>query len=262
MLDYAANGSAFWTPGQLRTGLRTMTRRRAERLVGWLDPSEDEPETVADDFWQAVGTNLKEGRIRLIFVADEIPASLQRLVEFLNEQMPRVEVLALEIRQYRAAGSVPARWFLVWSARPHVPRPSRNQPRPQPAALRDGPPMRCWRRSRRQGKTRLRLLAPSTTGPQHTHTSEPPAALALSHPSLTMSADTGRSTSRFRGVLSLYASPHGGQPMLEIRVKRMCRTPRYNRNETRACLVADLHARGVPRLETEDALIDKRPTFP
>ena len=59
---------------------------------------------MADAFWRAVGTNLKEGRIRLVFVADEIPASLQRLVEFLNEQMPRVEVLALEIRQHRAAG--------------------------------------------------------------------------------------------------------------------------------------------------------------
>ena len=49
MLEYVANGSAFWTPAQLR-----------------------------------------DGRIRLIFVADEIPAPLQRPVEFLNEQMPRV----------------------------------------------------------------------------------------------------------------------------------------------------------------------------
>jgi hypothetical protein len=80
-------------------------RRLIERLVGLLDPSEEEPESRADDFWQKVGANLREGQIRLVFVADEIPASLQRLVEFLNEQTPRVEVLALEIRQYRAAGS-------------------------------------------------------------------------------------------------------------------------------------------------------------
>ena len=76
-----------------------------ERLVAMLEPSDDEPATVAGAFWQAVGSNLKEGRIRLVFVADEIPASLQRLVEFLNEQMPRVEVLAVETRQYRADGS-------------------------------------------------------------------------------------------------------------------------------------------------------------
>jgi hypothetical protein len=63
-------------------------------------------------------------------------------------------------------------------------------------------------------------------------------------------------------VLSLYGSPHDGFPMLEIRVKRMCRTPPYNRNETRARLMADLRALGIPRLEAEDALTDKRPNIP
>src|ERR1022692_4013059 len=106
MLDYAANGSAFWTADQLRNWFEGDDPDGAtERLVAWLDPAADELESAADAFWQAVGTNLREGQIRLVFVADEIPASLQRLVEFLNEQMPRVEVLALEIRQYRAAGS-------------------------------------------------------------------------------------------------------------------------------------------------------------
>jgi hypothetical protein len=106
MLDYAANGSVFWTPGQLRGWFEADDPDGArERLEALLDPSDAEPGILADSFWQAVGTNLKEGRIRLIFVADEIPASLQRLVEFLNEQMPRVEVLAVEIRQYRADGS-------------------------------------------------------------------------------------------------------------------------------------------------------------
>jgi hypothetical protein len=104
MLDYAANGSAFWTPGQLRRWFEGDDSAGAmERLLGLLDPSDEEPENIAGDFWQRVGTNLREGQIRLVFVADEIPASLQRLVEFLDEQMPRLEVLALEIRQYRAS---------------------------------------------------------------------------------------------------------------------------------------------------------------
>jgi hypothetical protein len=38
--------------------------------------------------------------VRLIFVADEISASLQRIVEFLNERMTPTEVLAVEIRQF------------------------------------------------------------------------------------------------------------------------------------------------------------------
>ncbi len=97
MLDYAANGSVFWTPGQLRSWFEGDDPEGAmERLVRWLDSLEEEPETVADDFWQAVGTNLTEGHIRLVFVADEIPSSLQRLVEFLNEQMPDGTVVAQE----------------------------------------------------------------------------------------------------------------------------------------------------------------------
>ncbi|HEX4659199.1 MAG TPA: hypothetical protein VH307_17560 [Streptosporangiaceae bacterium] len=106
MLDYATNGSAFWSPEQLRAWFEGDDPEAAsEHLVTWLDLSDDDPDSVAAGFWDAVGTNLREGKIRLVFVADEIRATLQRLVEFLNEQMPRVEVLAVEIRQYRAAGS-------------------------------------------------------------------------------------------------------------------------------------------------------------
>jgi len=106
MLDYAANGSMFWTAEQLRSWFEGDDPQGAmQRLMDLIGPSEAEPADTGDAFWQAVGTNLREGRVRLIFVADEIPASLRRLVEFLNEQMPRVEVLALEIRQRIGAPS-------------------------------------------------------------------------------------------------------------------------------------------------------------
>ena len=36
----------------------------------------------------------------MVFVADEIPPELRRIVEFLNAQMDPAEVLALEVRQY------------------------------------------------------------------------------------------------------------------------------------------------------------------
>ena len=38
--------------------------------------------------------------MHLVFVADEIPSELRRVVEFLNEQMDPVEVLAVEAKQY------------------------------------------------------------------------------------------------------------------------------------------------------------------
>jgi len=51
-----------------------------------------------------VKTNLQAGRIRLVFVADEIPAELRRVVEFLNSQMDPAQVLAVEIKQYVGEG--------------------------------------------------------------------------------------------------------------------------------------------------------------
>ena len=49
-----------------------------------------------------MATNLTAKRLRLLFVADEIPDRLERVVEFLNSQMPNIEVLAVEIKQFRS----------------------------------------------------------------------------------------------------------------------------------------------------------------
>ena len=59
----------------------------------------------ADAFWEGVATNLAARRLRLLFVADEIPDPLEQVVKFLNEQMPRIEVLAVEIKQFRGESS-------------------------------------------------------------------------------------------------------------------------------------------------------------
>ena len=46
-------------------------------------------------------TNLANGKVRLVFVADKTSKELRRLVEFLNDKLMDVEVLAVEIKQYR-----------------------------------------------------------------------------------------------------------------------------------------------------------------
>ena len=48
-------------------------------------------------------TNLKAERFRLVFVSDSIGAELRRIIEFLNGQMSRTEVLAIEVKQYTDA---------------------------------------------------------------------------------------------------------------------------------------------------------------
>src|SRR3954469_14405538 len=71
-------------------------------LQSWQDHAapfiEDEHEP--DAFWETVAANLKERRLRLVFVADHIPPELRSIVEFLNEQLQLTEVIAVEIKQY------------------------------------------------------------------------------------------------------------------------------------------------------------------
>lgn len=102
MLDYAANAVMYWPIEQLREFFERTSEQegtspddRLHHLLGEADPEE---------FWVRVKTNLQAGRIRMIFVADEIPRELRRIVEFLNEQMDPAEVLAIEVRQFIGEG--------------------------------------------------------------------------------------------------------------------------------------------------------------
>ncbi len=109
MLDYAANSVAYWPVGEIRS-LFELTcdsthQNSLECLSSFLSPESPlEGTEWIDAFWQRVDTNLKAGRVRLVFVADQIPAELRRIVEFLNTQMNPAEVLAIEIRQFVGAG--------------------------------------------------------------------------------------------------------------------------------------------------------------
>ncbi len=105
MLDYATNASRTWTADELRKTFEEAISERGgdpgEELARLLDA--DEPD--ADSYWDDVATNLAAKRLRLLFVADAIPDELARIVEFLNEQMPNIEVLAVEIKQFRGGES-------------------------------------------------------------------------------------------------------------------------------------------------------------
>ena len=103
MLDYAANAIAFWPMAYVRAQLEANLMKQGEdpdEIVSQFLQVEGVDETAVDAFWQTVKTNLQAKKVRLIFVADEIPPSLRRIVEFLNEQMDPTEVLAVELTQY------------------------------------------------------------------------------------------------------------------------------------------------------------------
>ena len=99
MLDYAANAVVYWPVAYMRQRFAAGYEDPEEKLAEFLD-GDMEPE----EFWQLANKNLQDRNIRLLFVADEIPTELQRIVEFLNEQMDRTEVLAIEIKQFVGEG--------------------------------------------------------------------------------------------------------------------------------------------------------------
>lgn len=101
MLDYAANAVVYWPIESLIAKFETTSREEnmdpETRLRDFLEPNVD-----SEAFWQTVKTNLEAAKVRLVFVSDAIPRELRRIVEFLNEQMTRAEVLAIEVRQFKS----------------------------------------------------------------------------------------------------------------------------------------------------------------
>ena len=97
MLDYAAHAPQTWETDELR---RTFERSSGdpEGALRKLLQADGKPD--ADAFWEGVDNNLAAQRLRLLFVSDSIPDELADTVRFLNEQMPRIEVLAVEIKQF------------------------------------------------------------------------------------------------------------------------------------------------------------------
>lgn len=105
MLDYAANGVVYWPLDQLREFFTNQCERDQ------VDPASAVAEVAGGDvdveqFWGRVDSNLRAGKVRMVFVADRIPRELARVVEFLNGQMNPAEVIAIEIKQYLGAGGI------------------------------------------------------------------------------------------------------------------------------------------------------------
>jgi hypothetical protein len=104
MLDYAANGPRYWTASDLRRRLELTLGPNADGADAALQALTDDPQVDLDGFLTVVEENLRQGRIRLVFLADVIPPELRSIVEFLNQQMRPAEVFAVELKQYLAPG--------------------------------------------------------------------------------------------------------------------------------------------------------------
>lgn len=97
MLDYAVNSSLYLDVNKIRV--------KYEAVNGNITEKFQNIEMDDDLFWSTLNNNLKLAKMKLIFVADEIPDSLLRIIEFLNNQMTNTEVLGIEIRQFIENGA-------------------------------------------------------------------------------------------------------------------------------------------------------------
>lgn len=104
MLEYAANGHHYWTREQLRTFAEKAAGDGAalEAALERLRPTDD---LEVAEFFERVQENLRQGQLRIVFFLEESPFELRSVVDFLNKQMERSEVLLVEARQYLAGGN-------------------------------------------------------------------------------------------------------------------------------------------------------------
>lgn len=96
MFEYAANGQYYWTGDGLKQAAeRSATKNKKDfiREMSNLQPSDAQE---VDDFFVKLESNLREGKMRLVFFLEKAPPELKSLVEFLNRQLINIEVLLIE----------------------------------------------------------------------------------------------------------------------------------------------------------------------
>lgn len=108
MLDYAANGVRYWSAGAAQASFEHTCRENGadpiEGLAEFLGPEADEQ---AAGFWERMEQNMRDGRLKMVFVADRVPDELATIVEFLNEHTrDHIEVRAVELRHFEGKGGL------------------------------------------------------------------------------------------------------------------------------------------------------------
>ena len=104
MLDYVSSFRRNWTSESLQARRVESARRDGrdpdQELDNYLAESGFDDEAA---LWSEVATRIEANRLRLLFVADRLPAPLVRIIEYLNEQLRTTEVLGVEIVPHGAA---------------------------------------------------------------------------------------------------------------------------------------------------------------
>jgi len=104
MFDYAANGHYYWSSGLLKEVAGNLAKKHGTNLEDRLNLLQPDDDLNVDDYFSRMVENLGEGQIRLVFFLEKAPMELKSVVDFLNKQMERTEVLLVEAQQYEVEG--------------------------------------------------------------------------------------------------------------------------------------------------------------
>lgn len=103
LLDYVTNGLAFWTTEEIRKTFEETQREKGrdpdEVIRDFLGEA-----TSPEQFWLQVESNIRNERIRMVYVADEVSPEMRRIVDFLGRQMKSASICAIELRQFVGKG--------------------------------------------------------------------------------------------------------------------------------------------------------------
>ena len=105
MLDYVSHAVAHGSGHDLRNRFESRNGRESatKRVAELIGADYDDHDSIRE-FWDGVNTNLRAGRVRMLFAADRMPPELRSIIEFLNEQMDSAEVLGVEVKRYSGDG--------------------------------------------------------------------------------------------------------------------------------------------------------------
>jgi hypothetical protein len=100
MLEYAANGHYYWSKDLIRELAEQSSKQRGSSLEESLEALHPNDGASTDLFFDKIQENLREAQLRIVFFLEKSPFELRSVVDFLNKQMERSEVLLVEARQY------------------------------------------------------------------------------------------------------------------------------------------------------------------
>ena len=104
MLEYAANACAYWDVSRLRAIFELRCKEAGLEPRDELGQISTGPDIDPNSIWEKVAYNLKQERVRLVFLSDKFSPETQRIIEFLNRQMENSEAFAVEVSQYTGGG--------------------------------------------------------------------------------------------------------------------------------------------------------------